>query len=387
MSKGIVILGSTGSIGENALAVARHLGGAVRVVGLAAATRTARLAEQARECGCRWAFTACDDRRPALAETVPDGCTALADADDLCARVCDPEVDMVLCAVVGTAGLRPVLAAIAAGKDIALASKEILVMAGEIVMAAAARHGVRVLPVDSEHCAIFQCLDGAPPESVERLILTASGGPFRNQPDLDLARVTPTQALAHPTWRMGGKITIDSATLMNKGLEVIEARWLFGVRPEQIEVLIHPQSIVHSMVEFTDGSVLAQLGYPDMRLPIQYCLTYPARCPSLQRRLDVTQCLHLDFEPPQHERFPALTLARQALAAGGTAPAAYNAANEVAVECFLAGRLSFPGIWAVVAETLSGHPDHPHADLETILADDAAARRRAGAIAARLAQE
>jgi len=385
MARRIVILGSTGSIGENTLAVARHLGERLAVVGVAAASRTARLAEQARECGCRWAYTARADRRESLARDLPAGCRTVASDEELCARVCDPDVDLVLCAVVGTAGLRPVLAAIRAGKDIALASKEILVMAGEIVTAEARRRGVRILPVDSEHCAIFQCLAAEHENAVRRLILTASGGPFRARPDLDLATVTPEQALAHPTWRMGGKITIDSATLMNKGLEIIEARWLFGVRADQIEVVIHPQSIIHSMVEFADGSILAQMGYPDMRLPIQYCLTYPERVESLQRPLGFTRKLELDFEPPQHERFPALRLAHQAAAAEGTFPAAYNAANEVAVERFLAGRLRFSGIWEVVAGTLARHPHHPHPDLDTILADDAAARRQASALADGLA--
>lgn len=386
MSKRIVILGSTGSIGENAIAVARHLGERVSVVGVAGGARTRRLAEQAREFGCRWAFAGRTDRRDPLARALPSGCRAVADEKELCDRVADADVDMVLCAVVGTAGLRPVLAAIQAGKDIALASKEILVMAGEIVTAAAQRYSVRILPVDSEHCAIFQCLEAERRSPVRRLILTASGGPFRACSDLDLAMVTPEQALAHPTWRMGGKITIDSATLMNKGLEVIEARWLFGVQPEQIDVVIHPQSVVHSMVEFTDGSILAQMGYPDMRLPIQYCLTYPERVASLQRPLDLTQRLQLDFEPPQHERFPALRLAWRAAAAEGTFPAAYNAANEVAVERFLAGRLRFNGIWEVVAATLDQHPCHTHPDLETVLADDAVARRTAATVADRLAK-
>jgi 1-deoxy-D-xylulose-5-phosphate reductoisomerase len=385
MSKRLVILGSTGSIGENALAVARHLGERVTVVGLAAGTRIERLAEQASTCGCRWAFTGRSECRPELARHLPDDCRAVTDEDELCERVSAPDVDMVLCAIVGTAGFRPVLAAIRAGKDIALASKEILVMAGEPVMAAVAHSGVRLLPVDSEHCAIFQCLEADRLNPSRRLMLTASGGPFHARPEVDLATVTPAQALAHPTWRMGGKITIDSATLMNKGMELIEARWLFNLPPDRIEVVIHPQSVIHSMVEFGDGSILAQMGYPDMRLPIQYCLTYPERLPSLQRPLDFSQAHRLEFQPPRHDRFPAIQLARQAVAAGGTFPAAYNAANEVAVECFLAGRLRFDGIWAVVEQVLAQHPQQPHPDLEAILAGDAAARRAAVAAAARLA--
>jgi 1-deoxy-D-xylulose-5-phosphate reductoisomerase len=385
MTRRIVILGSTGSIGENALAVVRHLGPRLSVTGLAAGSRTARLAEQAREFGCQWAFSERGGGAEALAAELPPGCGAIASPAELCQRVAAPDVDLVLCAIVGTAGLQPVLAAIRAGKDIALASKEILVMAGELVMAEAQRCGVRILPVDSEHCAVHQCLAGAGANPVRRLILTASGGPFRGRRDVDLACVTPEQALAHPTWRMGGKISIDSATLMNKGLELIEAHWLFGLRPEQIEVVIHPQSIIHSMVEFEDGSILAQMGYPDMRLPIQYCLTFPERVPSLQRPMDFAQEHRLEFEPPDHERFPAVLLARRAVAAKGTAPAAYNAANEVAVERFLAGRLPFSGIWQVVAETLAQHPDHPHPDLDTILADDVLARRTAARVADGLA--
>ena len=385
MTKRIVILGSTGSIGENALAVARHLGDRIEVVGLAAATRTDRLAEQARASGCRWAFTGRSELRDDLARRLPSGCQAVVDEAELCARVSAPDVDLVLCAIVGTAGFRPVLAAIRAGKDIALASKEILVMAGEPVMAEVARCGVRLLPVDSEHCAIFQCLEADRANSPRRLILTARGGPFHARPELDLATITPQQALAHPTWRMGGKITIDSATLMNKGMELIEARWLFGLPPERIEVVIHPQSVIHSLVEFEDGSILAQMGYPDMRLPIQYCLTYPERRPSLQRSMDFSQAHHLDFEPPRHDRFPAIRLARQAVAQGGTFPAAYNAANEVAVERFMEGRLRFDHIWAVVERILAQHPHHPHPDLDAILAADAAARRAATAAAERLA--
>jgi 1-deoxy-D-xylulose-5-phosphate reductoisomerase len=385
MARRIAIFGSTGSIGENTLAVVRHLEPRLSVVGIAAGTRTSRLAEQAHEFGCQWAFSGRPECRRALAAALPAGCRALGGTEELCERVAAADVDMVLCAVVGTAGLEPVLAAIRAGKDIALASKEILVMAGGLVMAEARRCGVRILPVDSEHCAVHQCLAGAGPNPPRRLILTASGGPFHGRPDLDLGSVRPEQALAHPTWRMGSKITIDSASLMNKGLELIEAHWLFGLRAEQIEVVVHPQSIVHSMVEFADGSILAQMGYPDMRLPIQYCLTFPKRFPSLQRPLDFARAQRLDFEPPDHERFPAIRLAQGAVASGGTFPAAYNAANEVAVERFLAGRLRFSSLWAVVAETLARHPDHPQPDLETVLADDALARQTAATVCEHLA--
>ena len=272
------------------------------------------------------------------------------------------------------------LAAIRAGKTIALASKEVLVMAGEQVMAEARRSGVRILPVDSEHSAVFQCLEGHRIADVKRLILTASGGPFRRTPAADLARVTPELALAHPTWNMGAKITIDSATLMNKGLEVIEAHWLFGVAPDRIDVVIHPQSIVHSMVEFNDGSILAQLGNPDMRLPIQYALTYPERRSSLIPGMDFSIARSLEFEPPDDARFPALRLARQALEAGGTAPAVFNAANEVAVARFLSRAIPFPGIWQTVEAVLARHASVPHPSLETILAADAWAREMAAQV-------
>jgi 1-deoxy-D-xylulose-5-phosphate reductoisomerase len=382
MAKRIVILGSTGSIGENALCVVRHLADRFQVTGLVACRRVERLAEQAREFGCRWAHTAWDEGRESLAGALPADCRSLASGEELLAAVTAEDVDMVLCAIVGTSGLAPVLAAIRAGKDIALASKEILVMAGEIVMAEARRHGVRILPVDSEHCAIFQCLDGQLPP--RRIMITASGGPFRGKPELDLSTVTPEMALAHPTWNMGAKISIDSATLMNKGLEVIEARWLFDLGPDQIEAVVHPQSIIHSMVEFADGSILAQMGYPDMQLPIQYCLTYPERVPSPVRRMDFRDLHTLTFEPPDHARFPALRLAHEALRAGGVCPCAFNAANEVAVERFVAGRLPFPGIWRVVEEVLAQTEPCQPRELAEILAADEAARTCAAEMADRI---
>jgi len=377
--RNVVILGSTGSIGESAVWVAEHLRDEVRVVGLAAGRRWQRLAEQARAFDCR--RVAIEDRGAldALRQALPAGVTATADADGLVEMVTAADVDTVLCGITGTAGFAPVLAAIEAGKDIALASKEILVMAGGLVMAAVRRRGVRLLPVDSEHSAIFQCLDGRPHDSVRRLILTASGGPFRALPAADLAAVTPAQALAHPTWRMGPKITIDSATLMNKALEMIEAQWLFDVRPEQVDVVIHPQSVIHSMVEFTDGSLLAQMGRPDMRLPIQYALTYPARRETPLPRFAFDQAATLTFEPPDPARFPALRLARQAMAAGGTLPAVLNAANEVAVAAFLDGRLSFPGIWGVVEAVMTAHRTQAASSIESVLAADAWARRAAAA--------
>ncbi len=379
--KNIVLLGSTGSIGENAVQVVRNLSDELRVVGVAAGSSTVRLAEQASVLGCRWACIADASALPDLSGRLPDGCRAVC-SSDLCELVAAPDVDLVLCSIVGTAGLQPVLAAIRAGKDIALASKEVLVMAGELVMAAAERHGVRLLPVDSEHCALFQCLDGRDPGTVQRLILTASGGPFRTLSRPELATVTPAQALAHPTWDMGSKITVDSATLMNKALELIEARWLFGVAQDRIDVVVHPQSIIHSMVEFADASILAQMGNPDMRLPIQYCLTYPSRSPSLITPMDFSQAWTLTFEPPDQDRFPAVRLARQALMAGGTMPAVLNAANEIAVARFCDGRLTFTGIAETVERVMACHTPGSASDLGGILAADAWARRKADEICA-----
>src|SRR5881396_1443603 len=283
---------------------------------------------------------------------------------------------MVLVAIVGTGGLRPALAAIEAGKDLAVASKEILVMAGEIVMREAHENGVHVLPVDSEHNAIFQCLDGRSSE-VRRIILTASGGPFRETSRKDFDSITPGQALKHPTWNMGPKITIDSATLFNKGLEMIEAHWLFDVEMKRVEVVIHPQSIVHSMVEFTDGSTLAQLSYSDMCFPIQYAMTWPDRVPNTLPPLDFSKLSKLEFFTPRYEDFPALNLARRAGETGGTLPAVMNAANEVAVAAFLDRRLRFPDIWHVVEEVMNRHTAIAHPNLDAILEADRWARREA----------
>jgi len=288
-----------------------------------------------------------------------------------------PAADIVLIAIVGTAGLQPALAAIRAGKDIAVASKEILVMAGEIVMNEARRYGVRVLPVDSEHSAIFQCLDGKPPASVRRLLLTASGGPFRQMPKEQFAGITVEQALKHPSWVMGRKITIDSATLFNKGLEMIEARWLFDVGIERVGVVVHPQSIVHSMVEFVDGSILAQLSTPDMCLPIQCALTYPDRAASDRVQTDFAKLGTLTFEAPDEERFPSLAVARRAGEVGGTLPAVFNAANELAVEAFCRRQIGFTDISATVARVMDRHAVVAHPTLDQVLAADAWARREA----------
>jgi 1-deoxy-D-xylulose-5-phosphate reductoisomerase len=276
-------------------------------------------------------------------------------SDGLIALATRPDVDMVLCASSGTAALEAVLAAIEAGKTVALANKEVLVMAGALMTDAARRHGVEILPVDSEHNAIHQCVHGRPAHEISRLVLTASGGPFRGHSRSQLAAVRPSDALKHPTWRMGRKITIDSATLMNKGLEVIEARWLFGVPGDRIDVVVHPQSIVHSMVEMVDGSILAQLGVTDMRLPIQYAFSYPERWPSPLPRLDLATSGRLDFHVPDHEKFPGLKLAYRALETGGGLPIVLNAANEVAVDVFLAGRLTFTWIPELIERTMDAH--------------------------------
>ncbi|MDX9835518.1 MAG: 1-deoxy-D-xylulose-5-phosphate reductoisomerase, partial [Desulfobulbus sp.] len=293
-----------------------------------------------------------------------------------------PATDMVVSAVVGAVGLLPVLAAIEAGKDVGLANKETLVMAGRLIMAAVRAHRVRLLPIDSEHSAIFQALEAGRRQDVARIILTASGGPFRTSSSEALRAVTPAQALAHPNWSMGPKISIDSATLMNKGLEVIEARWLFAVEPDQIEVVVHPQSIVHSLVEFCDGSLVAQLGVPDMRIPIAYALSYPERLDLGLARLNLVECGGLAFEPPDDARFPALRLACEALAAGGVKPAVLNAANEVAVEAFLAGRIGFVAIAAIVAASLDQVDQADDMDLQAILNAD----REARLVATRLVQ-
>jgi len=376
--KNVVILGSTGSIGTSALKVVDDLPDRLRVVGLAAGSNVALLREQARRYRPRLACL----RDPAAAaelEATPGlPCKVCSGEEGLVRLATMPEADIVLLAIVGTGGLRPALAAIRAGKDLALASKEVLVMAGSIVMREARAHGVRILAVDSEHSAIFQCLDGRPIESVRKLWLTASGGPFRDRqrwPKHRFAEIRLEDALQHPSWVMGRKITIDSATLFNKGLEMIEARWLFDIPIDRVEVLIHPQSVVHSMVEFVDGSWLAQLSTPDMCLPIQYALTYPERVPSGRVQTDFVKLGALTFEAPDRERFPALDLARQAGRIGGTLPAVLNAANEVAVAAFVQGRLSFAEIPERVRRAMAAHRVIEEPTLEQILEADAWARR------------
>ncbi len=352
--KRIAIVGSTGSIGTSALAVIDAYPDRLRVVGLAAGRSAETLSAQIQR--YRPAVAAIGDATAvASLARASAGTRVVGGAEGLIEVATHPDVDIVLCASSGTTALEAVLAAIEAGKTIALANKEVLVMAGELVTEAARARGVALLPVDSEHNAIHQCLHGRNAAEVQKLVLTASGGPFRAWPADRLVTARPEDALRHPTWQMGRKITIDSATLMNKGLEVIEARWLFDVPAHRIEVVVHPQSIVHSMVELTDGSTIAQLGVTDMRLPIQYAFSYPERWGALLPPLDLTRCGALEFHAPDTERFPCLRLAYQALAAGGSMPVALNAANEIAVDAFLAGRLPFPAIAHVIERTLSAH--------------------------------
>ena len=379
--RNVVLLGATGSIGQSACRVARDLPDRVRIVGMSGFRNMPRLAEEANRLRPE-VLAVPDAEAEAELRTKLDYAPAriFTGAEGLVSLAAWPGADMVLVAIVGTGGLRPTLAALEAGKDIALASKEVLVMAGEMVMATARRHGRRILPVDSEHNAIFQCLEGRDTRHVRRLILTASGGPFRAWPAEQLRAVTRQEALRHPTWRMGEKITIDSATLFNKGLEMIEARWLFDVDITRIDVVIHPQSIVHSMVEFVDGSVLAQMSHSDMRFPIQYALTWPDRIAGTLPPLEWAKLGKLDFEEPRYDVFPALDLARQAAERGGVAPAVLNAANEVAVAEFLAGRIAFPRIWEIVAAVLDG-TEGAADDLDALLEADRRARGRASALA------
>jgi len=377
MPRRVVILGSTGSIGRSALKVAREIPDRMEVVGLAAAGNVEGMAEQARTTGARHLAMFDPVRAAELRGRIGKDVALGSGQEGLLELAALPGADMVLIAIVGVAGLKPALAAIEAGKDIAVASKEILVMAGETIMEAARLKGVHVLPVDSEHNAIFQCLQGVPSAQVRRLILTASGGPFRTWAPEAIRAATPAQALQHPTWEMGRKITIDSATLFNKGLEMIEARWLFDVPMDRVEVIVHPQSIVHSMVETVDGSVLAQLSHSDMCFPIQYAVTWPDRASNRLRPLDFAALGHLDFEAPRTDVFPALGLARQAGETGGTLPAVLNAANEVAVAAFLDGRLTFPGIWETVAAVMARHRVVQGGGLEAALAADEWARQEA----------
>jgi 1-deoxy-D-xylulose-5-phosphate reductoisomerase len=373
----VLLLGSTGSIGTSALKVAQDIPDRMEIVGLAAHSSVEALVAQVRATGVKQ-VSLTDEAAAAKARMLlPSDVTIHVGSQGLVDLVRASDADMVLVAIVGVAGLAPAMAAIEQGKHLAVASKEILVMAGEAVMAAARRQGVNVLPVDSEHNAIFQCLEGHQGSTVRRILLTASGGPFRQLPAEQLPQVTLAQALKHPTWTMGRKITIDSATLFNKGLEMIEARWLFDVPMSRIEVVVHPQSIVHSMVEFEDHSVIAQLSHSDMCFPIQYAVTWPDRVSNHLRPLDFAQLASLSFEAPRTQDFPALELARHAGEVGGTLPAVLNAANEVAVEAFLHERTNFPAIWQTVARVMEKHQVIQHPSLDALIEVDAWARREA----------
>ena len=385
--KRLVVLGATGSIGDSALKVAHDIPDRLELVGLAANCNAKKLAMAANRTRARTLCLTDASRIDELRAALDYSPQILTGEEGLREIASMADADMVLVAIVGTGGLRPALAAIAAGKDLAVASKEILVMAGEIVTREATARGVRILPVDSEHNAIFQCLEGKRPANseshtldvsdVRRIILTASGGPFRQTTAKELAGVTVEQALKHPTWNMGPKITIDSATLFNKGLEMIEAHWLFGVEMKRVEVVIHPQSIVHSMVEFSDGSVLAQMSHSDMCFPIQYAVTWPDRVANSLPPLDFGKLSRLEFFTPRYDDFPALNLARRAGDTGGTLPAVMNAANEVAVAEFLNQRAGFADIWGLVEQVMNRHTTVAHPDLDAILRADQWARAEA----------
>ncbi len=376
--KRVVLLGATGSIGENALRVLAAHRDKLELVGIAARANWEKLAAIARQFDVRnvgvfdnAAFAAARDNVAAF----PPGTHLVGGLAGLTELAQLPAADIVLVAVVGTTGLEPALAALAAGKDLALASKEILVLAGKFVMAEAHRRGVKLLPVDSEHNAVFQCLEGHPHAGVRRIVLTASGGAFRDWPAERLGNVTPADALKHPNWAMGPKITVDSATLANKGLELIEAQWLFGLKPAQCTAVLHPQSIVHCLVEFTDGAMLAQLCPPSMTFPIQHALLHPERAPGVDSALDFTRLLGLEFRPVDESRFPMLRLAKETMVAGGVAPAIYNAANEVAVAAFLEGGIPFLAIPGMVEHTLATIKNFEPADLPAVVAVDAESRR------------
>ena len=352
MKRKIAILGATGSIGKSTLDLVEYNRDRFEVVAVTAAMSVEALADIARRTGAKLAVIANESRLGELRQLLAGtGCRCAAGNSALVEAACG-DADLVIAAIVGCAGLKPVMAAVEAGKTVALANKEALVTAGELMTQAAQASGTVILPIDSEHNAIFQCLAGSRKEDVARIILTASGGPFRDAPVDRIAAATPEEAVAHPNWSMGAKISVDSATMMNKGLELIEARYLFGLTSDRIDIVVHPQSVVHSLVEFVDGSMLAQLGSPDMRIPIAYALAWPERVETGARRLDLAAIARLDFEPPDVERFPALRVARQALESGGAAPIVLNAANEVAVASFLAGGIRFPDIVALVQRAL-----------------------------------
>ena len=372
--KKVVVLGSTGSIGESTIKVANDLSDRIEIIGIAACKSDEKLISQLKETGAMSACLTDPESAQRASTNVPDGVRFFHGEEGLIELATLEEADIVLISIVGVAGLRPALAALEAGKDLAVASKEILVMAGQAVMETAAKNGAKVLPVDSEHNAIFQCLEGKESKDVSRLILTASGGPFRKSSSEEIQNVSPIEALQHPTWKMGPKITIDSATLFNKGLEMIEAKWLFDIDMNRVEVVVHPQSIIHSMVEFIDSSILAQLSTTDMCFPIQYAITWPERVSNRLEPLDFTQISKLDFEAPRIKDFPALELARHAGNVGGTLPAVMNAANEVAVDGFLNEKISFPGIWDHVSKVMDNHEIVNNPSVDELIQSDKWAR-------------
>nr|WP_294167326.1 1-deoxy-D-xylulose-5-phosphate reductoisomerase [uncultured Sphingomonas sp.] len=383
MTRKIAILGATGSIGRSTLDLIEAAPDRFEVVALTAASNVDQLAEDAKRTGAKLAVIADEALLPQLRQGLTGTNIHAAAGSVALAEAAAGEADLVMAAIVGCAGLEPVMAAVHAGKTVALANKEALVTAGALMLDAAARSGATLLPVDSEHNAIFQCLAGQSGDGVARLILTASGGPFRSSTAEEMARVTPAQAVAHPNWAMGAKISVDSATMMNKGLELIEAHYLFGVPAERIDIVVHPQSIVHSLVEFADGSMLAQLGPSDMRVPIAHVLTWPERMATQVDRLDLLAAGRLDFEAPDEVRFPAMRLAREALGAGGAAPVVLNAANEVAVAAFLDGAIHFPDIAALVERALRAMHEPAPRSIDEVIVLDAKAR----AVAARMVAE
>lgn len=375
--RSVTVLGSTGSVGTNTVELLAAYPDRYRVEALVANGNIAKLVEQVRQLRPLLAVTADANRYAELKEALAGTGTEVAAGPQAVVEAAARPADWVMASIVGAAGLAPTLAAIRRGATVAFANKEVLVCAGELVMAEVRRHGATLLPVDSEHSAIFQVFDEARRDAVTRLILTASGGPFRQWDRARMAAVTPAQACAHPNWSMGAKISVDSATMMNKGLELIEAHHLFAIPEDRIEVLVHPQSVIHSLVEYVDGSVLAQLGTPDMRTPIAVALAWPERIATPGDRLDLIRAGRLDFESPDPARFPALTLTREALRTGGTAPTVLNAANEVAVAAFLQGHIGFLDIERVVERTLAAQPRGPLASLADVEAADQAARRHA----------
>jgi len=377
MKKKIVILGSTGSIGENAIRVATALPNRLKIMGIASNTSVSRILEQAAELHVKHVAIADPASAATARQSRPRHIRLYSGDSGVEELAALPEADLVLCAMVGMAGLKPVLAALNQGTDVAIATKEVLVAAGGMVMDCARRNKARLLPVDSEHSAIFQCLEGKPASSIRRLILTASGGPFGANRSIDFDKVTAAQALKHPRWNMGPKVSIDSATLMNKGLEIMEAHWLFGIPYDRIDVVIHPESIIHSMVEFVDGSILAQLSPPDMRFAIQHALTWPEREDGGLPRLDFATLGALHFETPDLTRFPCLGLARKAAITSGTMPCVLNAANEIAVQAFLENQITFSGIWHTVESVMTRHSVIAKPTLDQINAADHWSRQEA----------